>query len=322
VLTHHSQTLRLDVEESDSICDTDRVAINDQSISPQASGCGEGALQLDNEVVISAEWAFTCLTGDDDQASNPSLVLDMTVTGQDGRPLVNEVYLVAHFQQSTSVELVSVSSPHFGKDGVVYVEANEDSEPAYKKLIVSEEEMLEDTEIFYKARRPSPPQSDARPDHASEKCHSWKCYIKSLTKGAIEKADRLYDEIMAKKNQWQGHPARPNSDKVPTDDGQPLEGTKTELANPLQGHGSDVQKQGSHSGEQEGHFWIVAGPTKNRKMKPITAIDDSTPAVDIVPTPTPTARFMPPLVSPSSRVPANKVYPSQLTRSRRPPTKT
>ena len=245
----------------------------------------------------------------------------MTVTGQDGRPLVDEVYFVAHLQQSTSVGLVSVSSPHFGKDGRVYVETNENLEPAYRRLIVSEEEMLEDTEVFFKARRPSPPQFDAQPEHASEKCHSWRCYVKSLTKDVMEKADCLYNDIVAKKNRWQGRPARPNFDELPTDDGQPLEGTKTEPAHHPQGQGSDVQTQGSHASEQEGHFWIVAGPTKNRKMKPITAIDDSTPAVDIVPTPTPIARFMPPLVSFSSRVLANKVYPSQLTRSRRPRTK-
>lgn len=310
-----SQTLRLDVEESDSICDADRVAINDQSISPHVSGRGEGPLQLDNEVAISAEWAFTCLTSDDDQASNPSLVLEMTVTGQDGQPLVNEVYFVAHFQQSTSVELVSVSSPHFGKDGGVYVETNEDPEPAYRRFVVEEEELLEDTEVFYKVRRPSPKQSESKTEHTSEKCHSWKCYVKSFTKDVMEKADRLCTEIIAKKNQWQGHPARPNSDKVPTNGGQPLVGTKTEPANHPQGHGSDVQEQGSHAGEQEGHFWIVAGPTKNRKMKPIAAIDDSTPAVDVVPTPTPTARFMPPLVSSSFSnacqqsvsLPANKI---------------
>lgn len=223
--------------------------------------------------------------------------MDLTVTEKDGQPLFREASFVAHFRQKDPVEFISVSSPHAVKNVEVYTNVPDGPDLVFKELEVVSEGVSEEIQEIYKYMVPSseklpPDLLQGVEDHvADDECDSWTCFVDSVTEDVMETADRLYDEVMAKKLQWHSH-----SDKPDDTNRHPGE-TKAEMPNSPQDEEPAQQGQASQGDRQEDRFEVLSNPTANRKMKPITSTDDSTSSMAIVSSPTPTARFMPSLVS-------------------------
>ncbi|KAM3535194.1 hypothetical protein MY4038_001608 [Beauveria bassiana] len=95
---------RLDLAEAEEPCSPANVRVNGQRLTQDADGFGHGALALDQDLSITANWTFTC--------ESLKQALTIHVLSVNSSPVSDaddhDASLVAHFYQTTPVQIASV----------------------------------------------------------------------------------------------------------------------------------------------------------------------------------------------------------------------
>ena len=123
--------------------------------------------------------------------------------------------------------------------------------------------------------------------------------IQVVSEGISEEIEDIYRDweqileeeiITIEEIEWQPD-SEVDQDETPDNYDQSPEVATSETSSP-------PQQDESTQGHQDHHFEVLVDPASNTKMKPLTSTGDSPSPLSITSTPTPTARFMPSLVSP------------------------
>ncbi|KAM3515248.1 hypothetical protein MY11210_001141 [Beauveria gryllotalpidicola] len=95
---------RLDLAEAEEPCSPANVRVNGQRLTQDADGHGHGALALDQDLSITANWTFAC--------ESLKQALTIHVHSVNGSPVSDaddaDASLIAHFYQTTPVQIASV----------------------------------------------------------------------------------------------------------------------------------------------------------------------------------------------------------------------
>lgn len=107
-----SQTLRLDVLESDQACGPAALKVNNYLLTQDAEGSGTGVLFYGTDGFINATWTFTC---DEAKARSPDALpqtLHIALWGLDGLPLTPSVRFSARFRQTAPATIMDITGAH------------------------------------------------------------------------------------------------------------------------------------------------------------------------------------------------------------------
>ncbi len=101
-LTFHRQPLRLDLAEGEEPCSPAQVRVNGQPLAQDADGFGQGVLTLDHDITITSNWTFAC--------QSLKQALTVNVHSVNGNPAVDPTFFIAHFYQTTPVQIATVEN--------------------------------------------------------------------------------------------------------------------------------------------------------------------------------------------------------------------
>ncbi|OAA80886.1 hypothetical protein LEL_00431 [Akanthomyces lecanii RCEF 1005] len=94
--------LRLDLAEGEEPCSPAQVRVNGQPLAQDADGFGQGILTLDHDITITSNWTFAC--------QSLKQALTVNVHSVNGNPAVDPTFFIAHFYQTTPVQIATVEN--------------------------------------------------------------------------------------------------------------------------------------------------------------------------------------------------------------------
>ncbi|KAJ4168843.1 hypothetical protein NW754_010775 [Fusarium falciforme] len=120
---NYQPTIRVDLTESDQICDPSKVEVFMQSLAIDKDGRGEGSIMLDPETWAKSSWEFSCSTPKD---SSKEHKLSFTIHAINGEE-IEKMTFVTRFRQMWPIIFTSVESdsmaetPEFSRGTLYYV---------------------------------------------------------------------------------------------------------------------------------------------------------------------------------------------------------
>ncbi|EEU43452.1 uncharacterized protein NECHADRAFT_101110 [Fusarium vanettenii 77-13-4] len=120
---NYQPRIRVDLTESDQVCDPSKVEIFMQPLAIDKDGRGEGSIMLDPETWAKSSWEFSCSTPKD---SSKEHKLSFTIHAINGEE-IEKMTLVTRFRQMWPIVFTSVESdsmaerPEFSRGTLHYV---------------------------------------------------------------------------------------------------------------------------------------------------------------------------------------------------------
>ncbi|KAH7124401.1 hypothetical protein EDB81DRAFT_812871 [Dactylonectria macrodidyma] len=108
----YQPAIRIDLDESNNVCDPSRVQMFGQSLPIDENGRGSGTLFAMPDLSITANWEFSCATPKDASTEHR---LHFAVNSIDGEE-VPETGFVTRFRQTWPIVFTSVESSALAKD--------------------------------------------------------------------------------------------------------------------------------------------------------------------------------------------------------------
>ncbi|KAF4968608.1 hypothetical protein FSARC_4032 [Fusarium sarcochroum] len=101
--------VRIDLEQSDKVCDPSGVRIFGQSLDVK-DGRGKGLLHVSENYLITANWEFSCATPKDSSTEHKLVLTIESIYKDVSEEEVSDVNIVARFRQTHPVVFTSVES--------------------------------------------------------------------------------------------------------------------------------------------------------------------------------------------------------------------